>query len=176
MEGSLYISVVYARFLKFTFYIVAVTHFSACIWFPLACYATEVYILNALSCFLLSHSSFAPNLLLSFSSATQVSFLSWPSLLSSSQPLLPHSLCLFSIFYHYVSLFSLLAFILTFISLTTSLPPSPYTLSLSLSLSQMFWFELGSSSQNTQQFFHTWSELHPLSLLGLCHSHLCWLW
>ena len=43
MEGSLYISVVYARFLKFTFYIVAFTHFSACIWFPIACYAKEEY-------------------------------------------------------------------------------------------------------------------------------------
>lgn len=45
MEGSLYISVVYARALKFTFYILTVTHISACIWFPLACYSDKTYVL-----------------------------------------------------------------------------------------------------------------------------------
>ena len=45
MEGSLYISVIYARALKFAFYILAVTHMSACIWFPLACYSKHKYIL-----------------------------------------------------------------------------------------------------------------------------------
>ena len=49
MEGSLYISVVYARFLKFTFYIVTVTHFSACIWFPLACYSEKRLHLQSLT-------------------------------------------------------------------------------------------------------------------------------
>ena len=44
MEGSLYISVVYARALKFTFYILTVTHLSACIWFPLACYSQNTYV------------------------------------------------------------------------------------------------------------------------------------
>ena len=41
MEGSLYLSVAYARLLKFTFYILAATHFSACLWFPLACYSEK---------------------------------------------------------------------------------------------------------------------------------------
>lgn len=43
MEGSLYISVAYARALKFTFYILTVTHIGACIWFPLGCYSQNTY-------------------------------------------------------------------------------------------------------------------------------------
>ena len=47
MEASLYISVAYARSLKFTFYVLSATHFSACIWFPLACYSEGRLVVNS---------------------------------------------------------------------------------------------------------------------------------
>ena len=53
MEASLYISVAYARALKFTFYILSATHFSACIWFPLACYSEGRSVVSCLSISLL---------------------------------------------------------------------------------------------------------------------------
>ena len=106
--------------------------------------------------------------------------------------LAPHFYFLSFLFYTYIYFFlpsssclTTFAFSSSSITLCHSLPshgqlyfPSyPLCLlTLSLSLSQMFWFKLGNSSQSTQQFFHTWPELHPLSLLGLCHSHICWLW
>lgn len=61
MEGSLYISVAYARALKFTFYILTVSHIGACIWFPLGCYSQDTYELfptsYACRCMFLSYPS-----------------------------------------------------------------------------------------------------------------------
>ena len=39
MEASLYISMAYVNVLKFSVYILTATHFSACIWFLIACFS-----------------------------------------------------------------------------------------------------------------------------------------
>ena len=131
MEGSLYISVVYARFLKFTFYIVTVTHFSACIWFPLACYSEKRLHLQSL---------------------TKVCrFCTLP----------------LSLFHHLISL-SLTHARTHACTHTTHTHTHTHT--------QVFQLQLGGRSRYTRQLSHCSPRLHLLSLLGLCHPHLCGVW